>query len=106
MDVKMIAKVFEVLMYVLFGCSWPFNIAKSLKTKSTKGKSLLFLILIDLGYVFSMVAKFIAYGSDTTEWDKNWWVFMFVVLNFLMVSFDLILYFINAHREKKQIETK
>lgn len=98
----MIVEILEVTMYVLFGCSWPFNIAKSIKTKSTKGKSLLFLILIDLGYVASMLAKIIASNQGTFSFKTSWWVFAFVALNFLMVSADLILYFINKTREIKQ----
>ena len=94
------AKILEVCMYVLFGCSWPFNIAKSVKTKSTKGKSLLFLILIDIGYVCSMIAKLLIFGNDPTKWQSDWWIFMFVVLNFIMVTIDLVLYFINRSREK------
>jgi len=99
MDTEMVVQILEVIMYVMFGCSWPFNIAKSIKTKSTKGKSLLFLILIDTGYVASMAAKIVGY--DAAKWSTNWWVFMFITLNFIMVSTDLILYFINKNREKK-----
>ena len=35
--------VFELLMIVCFGVSWPFNVAKSIRTRSAKGKSLIFL---------------------------------------------------------------
>ena len=47
----MIAKVLEAIMLILFGISWPFNLMKSIKTRSTKGKSLLFLVLIEVGYM-------------------------------------------------------
>ena len=46
----MVAKVLEAIMIILFGISWPLNLAKSIRSKTTKGKSLLFLILIDIGY--------------------------------------------------------
>lgn len=98
----MVVEILEVTMYVLFGVSWPFNIAKSVKTKSTKGKSLLFLILIDLGYVASMLAKIVGSALGQFDFSKSWWVFMFVALNFIMVTTDLILYFINKKRESKQ----
>lgn len=93
----MVAKILEVVMLVCFGCSWPLNVYKSIKTKSTKGKSLLFLILIDLGYIAGMTSKFV---STTFDWSKDWWVFAIYVLNFVMVTTDLILYFINCSREK------
>jgi len=97
---QIIATVLEAVMIILFGCSWPFNVYKTFKTKSTKGKSLLFLILIDTGYVAGIVSKLC---NPTFNWNTMWWVFMFYVLNFIMVSTDLTLYFIYLHRERKTI---
>ena len=99
----MVAKILEVTMLVLFGISWPFNLIKSIKTKSTKGKSLLFLILIDLGYVAGITSKFFL---ETFVWATDWWVFMIYVINFMFVSADLIMYFINKQRENQQSEVK
>ena len=92
----MAAKILEATMLVLFGISWPFNLMKSIKSKSTKGKSLLFLCLIDLGYIAGITSKFV---STTFVWETDWWVFMIYVINFLFVSADLIMYFINRSRE-------
>ena len=94
----MIAKVLEAMMIILFGISWPFNLAKSIKSRSTKGKSLLFLVLIDLGYIAGIASKFF---SPTFVWKTDWWVFAIYVINFLFVSADLMMYFINSRREKK-----
>lgn len=94
----MIAKVLEATMLIMFGISWPFNLMKSIKTKSTKGKSLLFLILIDLGYIAGITSKFF---STSFVWDTDWWVFAIYVINFLFVSADLAMYFINRSSEKK-----
>ena len=41
--------LFEFLMLCCFGFSWPFSIAKSLRSKSAKGKSLGFMLLIEGG---------------------------------------------------------
>lgn len=81
-------------MIISFGISWPMNIIKSYRTKSTKGKSLLFLLFIDFGYICGVVGKIV--GNNIT------WVFAFCVLNLVMVSWDLVLYFINYTREKKR----
>ena len=94
----MIAKVLEATMLILFGISWPFNLAKSIRTKSTKGKSLLFLVLIDLGYVAGITSKFF---STTFVWETDWWVFAIYVINFLFVTADLIMYFVNKTKEKE-----
>ena len=94
----MIAKILEAAMLILFGVSWPFNLLKSIKTKSTKGKSLLFLILIDLGYMAGITSKFF---STTFVWETDWWIFAIYVFNFTFVSADLIMYFINKSKENK-----
>ena len=96
-------EIFEALMLIAFGCSWPLNVIKSVKTKSTKGKSLFFLVLIDIGYICGMISKFL---NNNFNWNKSWWVFAIYVINFIMVSTDMGLYFINFNREKKaaQIE--
>ena len=94
----MIAKVLEATMLILFGISWPFNLAKSIRTRSTKGKSLLFLVLIDLGYIAGITSKFF---STTFVWETDWWVFAIYVINFLFVTADLIMYFINKSKEKE-----
>ena len=91
------AKILEVAMLVLFGISWPISLVKSIRSKSTKGKSLLFLILIDIGYICGMTSKIV---STTFVWSTDWWVFAIYVINFSFVTSDLIVYFINKNREK------
>ena len=98
MDMITLAKIFEVAMLVLFGISWPFNLVKSIRSKSTKGKSLIFLILVDVGYICGMVSKFV---SPIFVWSTDWWVFAIYVINFSFVTADLITYFINKNRESK-----
>ena len=38
------AQVFEVIMLCCFGASWPFNIARSIRSRTAKGKSLTFVM--------------------------------------------------------------
>lgn len=97
-EIIMVAKVLEAIMLALFGISWPFNLLKSIRTKSTKGKSLLFLCLVDLGYMAGITSKFF---STSFVWQTDWWVFAIYVINFSFVSADLLMYFINRTREKK-----
>ena len=88
------AQVFEVLMIVCFGISWPFNIVKAWNAKTAKGKSLLFLILILAGYVCGITGKLIGPGF-------KWYVLFFYVLNFIMVFTDLLLYIRNTRLDKQ-----
>lgn len=54
------AKIFEMLMIISFGLAWPTSVIKSIKARTAKGKSLLFLFIILLGYVFGITGKYIS----------------------------------------------
>lgn len=88
------AEILEALMVISFGCSWPMNIIKSLRAKTTKGKSLMFLLLIEFGYVCGIISKLVS-GNIT-------YVFIFYVLNMLMVGTDIALYFRNLRLDKQR----
>ena len=90
----MVAEIFEIIMIVCFGFSWPMNVIKSWRARTTKGKSLPFLLLIITGYVFGIIGKLIG-GSF------KWYVLFFYVLNLAMVSVDLALYVRNSQLDKK-----
>lgn len=96
---EQIATILEAVMIISFGCSWPLNILKSLQTRSTKGKSLPFLILIDFGYAAGIIGKIIGHQCGATP--IVWWVFAIYILNFIMVSTDLCLYFKHLAAEKR-----
>ena len=84
----------EAVMVVLFGISWPLNIMKSVKSRTAKGKSLPFLIFIWVGYIAGIASKLVS-GTIT-------YVFAFYVLNLVMVSVDLCLYFRNVKLDKER----
>ena len=93
------AEIFEVIMIVSFGVSWPLNVIKAYKARTAKGKSLAFLLLILFGYVAGITSKLIneAYMASFAE---TWYVLFFYVLNFTMVSLDLIMYIRNRRLDK------
>lgn len=78
--------VFEAGMLICFGAAWPTNIAKSLKSRTAKGKSLPFLIIVMVGYVFGILNKMI-YDADV--------VLVFYIINLLMVAADIAIWFRN-----------
>lgn len=84
----------EACMVVSFGISWPMNIIKSLRTRSAKGKSLPFLLFIFAGYICGIASKLIS-GNIT-------YVFVFYVLNLLMVGTDIVLYFRNRRLDAQR----
>lgn len=94
------AEILETIMIVSFGLSWPMNVMKSYKARTTKGKSLAFLCLILFGYIAGITSKFInpVYMENISE---NWYVVFFYILNFIMVGIDLLLYIRNYKLDKK-----
>lgn len=92
----MIEEVLEAVMVISFGISWPTSIMKSLRSRTAKGKSLLFLTMIWIGYVAGIVWKVIVW-KNTNEFK---WPSWFYILNLLMVSTDIVLYFRNRKLDK------
>jgi hypothetical protein len=76
--------IFEVIMLVCFGISWPISIAKSIRTKVVAGKSPLFMAIVCLGYVSGIIHK-ILYSFD--------WVIALYVINMILIAIDISLYF-------------
>ena len=94
------AEILEVIMIVSFGFSWPLNVLKSYKARTTKGKSLAFLLLIFFGYIAGIASKFVneSYMANISE---KWYVLFFYVLNFIMVGADLVMYIRNRRLDKE-----
>lgn len=91
------AQLFEAVMVICFGISWPLSIRKSYCARTAKGKSVVFLFFIWTGYVFGIAAKLLS-GSIT-------YVFIFYIINLLMVSADIFLWFRNRALDKKQADS-
>ena len=94
------AEILEIIMIVSFGISWPMNVIKSYRARTTKGKSLWFMLLILFGYVAGIASKFVnvEYMANI---ENKWYVLFFYVLNFIMVSIDLGMYIRNYRLDKK-----
>ena len=84
--------IFELIMLVCFGVAWPFSIYKSLTTKQTAGKSVLFLYIVLIGYIAGIIHKLLV------NFD---FVIYFYILNFVMVLIDLLLYYRNLKHHFK-----
>ena len=86
-------EIFEAAMVICFGLSWPLSVHKSWKSKTTKGKSLLFEVFIWIGYVCGIAGKVMTHNIT--------YVFIFYILNIVMVSVDLVLYARNARMDRQ-----
>ena len=93
------SEILEIAMILCFGASWPFNVYKSYHARTAKGKSLLFLILIDVGYVAGIASK-LQNPAYMAAFGEKWYVLFFYVLNLSMVTVDLCLYFRNRRLDR------
>lgn len=81
------SQLLETLMMISFGLSWPISVYKSYKACSAQGKSLVFLLAIWLGYICGISGKIL--GGNIN------YVLVIYLINLVVVSLDLILYFRN-----------
>ena len=89
-------QIFEFIMLACFGLSWPISVYKSIKSKSTQGKSIVFIIAIIIGYISGIIGKIV--NNQLT------YVLIIYCFNLIVVSVDLVLFFINHQNEKKILE--
>lgn len=92
------AQIFEFVMLICFGMSWPISVYKSITSKSTQGKSLVFMLAIIIGYICGIIGKILSGQIN--------YVLGLYVFNLIVVSIDLALFFINKHNEKAKDKDK
>lgn len=101
------ASYMEMLMVMCFGISWPINISKAWKARSTKGISLLFYSFVLVGYVCAIIGKLvlIRYYAPAPWYETvRWYVMIFYVLNTIMVATGIAIYFRNKALEQRNKE--
>lgn len=94
------SEILEITMILSFGASWPLNVLKSWRARTTKGKSLPFLLLIFFGYIAGIASKLVN-EAYMASFASKWYVLFFYVLNFTMVGLDICVYYRNHLLDKK-----
>ena len=87
----------EIGMLVAFGCSWPFNILKSWRSRTAKGKSVVLGWSVPLGELVGGRGMIIT-NRTTGVWAYSIW---FYLADILMVSIDMVLYYRNTRLDRK-----
>jgi len=85
--------IFEGVMLICFGASWPISILKSIRVKDVTGKSPLFLVIVAVGYVSGIVHK-VLYSLD--------WIIILYIINLIMILTDLALYIHYSRKNRMQ----
>lgn len=88
-------QIFEGIMLVCFGISWPIDILHTLRLRNASGKSLLFMALIILGYLMGVASKFIRSHVGDQPLEPVTWLYAF---NAVLVLADLV---ISGYFQKK-----
>ena len=89
-----ISSIFEMLFLIGFGLSWPMNIVKDIRGKTSKGKSLMFLVFALFAYACGILSKLTA---ETISF-----VLVFYIINVVMVVVDTVFWFVNHRRDLKR----
>ena len=100
------ADLCEALMILFFGLSWPTSVYKSYVSRTTKGKSIVFELLILVGYVFGIARKIIQLTQFNAAGAKPgflfWFAWFFYIFNMVCIIIDLILYARNKKLDKRR----
>ena len=86
------AQFLEVMMMVCFGISWPINAMKAWKSRTARGKSIWFEVIVFVGYIFGISGKIM--GGNVN------YVVVVYVLNLVMVGIALALTLRNKMLDK------
>ena len=91
MSLSQLTDLFEALTILCFGLSWPISIRKSWISRTAKGKSLGFELIIVFGYCIGVLGKLITYSRTGVLPYSTW----FYLADIAMVLCDIALYFRN-----------
>ena len=91
-----IVDLLEALTIFCFGLSWPISIRKSVISRTAKGKSLFFEVFLLIGYACGITRKVIQLTAMDESGLLFFLSFFFYILNFIMISIDVALYFRNS----------
>ena len=89
----------EAGMLIAFGFSWPFNIIKSWKLGTARGKSIAFEYIIVAGYLIGLLGKIISWRI-TGELAYSVW---FYIADIIMVVTDIVLYYRNVALDRQEV---
>ena len=86
--------IFESIMLICFGLSWPLNFIKAYRARTARGTSLPFILLIITGYIAGITAKLVTGQVN--------YVLIVYLLNLAIVSVNILVYFRNVSLDRKK----
>lgn len=92
-----IVQLCEIGMLVAFGFSWPFNILKSWRSRTARGKSVVFEFIVLFGYLVGILGKLITCSRSGVPAVSLW----FYLADIIMVCVDIALYYRNTALDRR-----
>ena len=89
----MIVDVFEIIMLICFGLSWPVNAVRAWKAGTARSTSAFFLIIVMVGYAAGIVAKLLSPSY-------RWYVLAAYIINLVDVGINFGIYLRNVRRDR------
>lgn len=86
--------ILEVAMLVCFATAWPVSIMKSYKSRTAKGRSIGFLLIVVIGYLFGIANKFVLGEIN--------YLLAAYAFNLILVMIDTTLWFRNNRLDKER----
>ncbi len=86
--------VLEVGMLVCFAVAWPVSIVRSLRSRTAKGKSVWFAIIVIIGYVLGIANKIFTGQMN--------YVLAFYIFNLALVAVDMCVWFRNNRLDREE----
>lgn len=87
------AEILETIMLICFGISWPMSVYKNIKARTAKSMSLGFIVMITSGYIAGISAKICTHNYS--------YVLIVYIINLVIVSINIVVYFINRSYDRK-----
>ncbi|MBQ8281205.1 MAG: hypothetical protein IJZ25_02230 [Lachnospiraceae bacterium] len=87
------SSLFEAIMLICFGFSWPMNVVKAYKSRTAKSTSLPFILLIISGYIAGITAKIMSGQIN--------YVLVVYLINLAIVSLNIVVYIRNKRLDKQ-----
>lgn len=86
--------ILEVGMLICFAVAWPVSIIRSLKSRTARGKSIGFSIIVIIGYLMGIANKIFT--------DQINYVLAFYIFNLALVAVDIAVWLRNNRLDQEE----
>ena len=87
--------IFEAIMMVCFGASWPASICKTIKVKNPVGKSMIFLWLVEIGYLSGIIYKIA---------NPDWVIALYILNAVMVIDIRIVTYRYRGMRARGELK--